>query len=235
MRVGIQDDDQLDDATRAFDDLRAEVAVLRRAGEALGPALKENRSPDYSLSLGQIAKTQATIGTRLEAIEGHPALRMTPAAFGEQLERAVTNASRAARREAEDLVQGISGACHEAQAMLGSARTREAQNWWLAQAAMLGIVAGLILFPLLGFPIARNLPFGSLPDRLATAALGEDGWSGATGLMSRANPAQWHVVNESLLRSEAAGDELKGCYEAVKKSGKEQRCSVVMRPQPPPQ
>ena len=48
MRVGIQDDDQLDDATQAFDDLRAEVAVLRRAVEALGPALKENRSPDYS-------------------------------------------------------------------------------------------------------------------------------------------------------------------------------------------
>ena len=111
MRVGIQEDDQLDDATRAFDDLRAEVAVLRRAVEALGPALKENRSPDYSLSLGHIAKTQAAIGTRLEAIEGHPALRMTPAAFGEQLERAVTNASREARREAEDLVQGISGAC----------------------------------------------------------------------------------------------------------------------------
>src|SRR3954447_26140475 len=46
MRVGIQEDDQLDDATRASDDLRAEVAVLRRAVEALGPALKENRSPD---------------------------------------------------------------------------------------------------------------------------------------------------------------------------------------------
>ena len=62
MRVGIHDDDQLDDATRAFDDLRAEVAVLRRAVEALGPALKENRSPNYSLTLGQIAKTQAAIG-----------------------------------------------------------------------------------------------------------------------------------------------------------------------------
>src|SRR6476469_9194686 len=113
MRVGIQEDDQLDDATRAFEDLRAEVAVLRRAVEALGPALKENRSPDY-----------------------------TPATFGEQVERAVTNASREAGREAEDLVQGIFGVCHEAQAMLGSARTREAQNWSLAQAAVLGVVAG---------------------------------------------------------------------------------------------
>ena len=233
MAVGIQEDDQLDDATRAFDDLRAEVAVLRRAVEALGPALKENRSPDYSLSLGHIAKTQAAIGTRLEAIEGHPALRMTPAAFGEQLERAVTNASREARREAEDLVQGISIVSREAQAMLGSARTREAQNWWLAQAAVFGVVAGLILFPLLGFPIARNLPFGSLSDRLATAALGEDGWSAGTGLMSRANPAQWNNLNESLLQIGGGRRRAESCYEAAKKTGKEQRCNVAMKvPQP---
>src|SRR4051795_11267805 len=170
MAVGVREDEQLDDATRAFDDLRSEVAVLRRAIEALGPALKENRSPDYSLSLGHIAKTQATIGARLEAIEGHPALRITPASFGEQLERAVTNASREARREAEDLVQGISAVYQQAQAMLASARSREAQNWWLAQAAVLGVVVGLILFPLLGFPLARNLPFGSLPDTLAAWA-----------------------------------------------------------------
>jgi hypothetical protein len=62
-------------------------------------------------------------------------------------------------------------ASRDAQAMLGSARTREEQNWWLAQAVVLGVLAGLILFPLLGSPIARNLPFWSLPDRLATAAL----------------------------------------------------------------
>src|SRR4051812_48545229 len=41
---------------------------------------------------------------------------------------------------------------------------------------------------------------------------------------------QWNAINESLLRSEAAGDELKGCYETTKKTGKEQRCSVVMKP-----
>ena len=33
----------------------------------------------------------------------------------------------------------------------------KAQNRWLAQAAGVGIAAGLILFPLLGFPLARNL------------------------------------------------------------------------------
>ena len=52
MAVGVREEDQLDDATRAFEDLRAEVSVMRRAVEALGPALKENRAPDYSLTLG---------------------------------------------------------------------------------------------------------------------------------------------------------------------------------------
>jgi hypothetical protein len=117
--------------------------------------------------------------------------------------------------------------------MLGSARTREAQNWRLLQAAAIGVVAGLILFPLLGFPIARILPFGHLSDTLATAALGEDGWIAGTGLMQRTDPRQWSNINEALLRSEAAGDELKGCYEAAKKSGKEQRCVVTVRPPTP--
>jgi hypothetical protein len=82
MAVGVREDEQLDDATRAFEDLRAEVVVLRRAVEALGPALKENRAPDYSLTLGQIARAQATVYEHLAAMEGHPALQLMPEAFG---------------------------------------------------------------------------------------------------------------------------------------------------------
>jgi hypothetical protein len=222
-------EDQLDDATRAFEDLRAEVVVLRRAVEALGPALKENRAPDYSLTLGQIAKAQATVCEHLASMEGHPALQLTPEAFRARVERAVTEASRQVLRDAEGAARAISWANQEAQAMIGSARTREAQNRRLLQAVAIGIAAGLILFPLLGFPIARNLPFGSLPDTLATAVLGEDGWDAGARLMQRADPAQWKIINESLLRSEAAGDELKTCYEAAKKMGKEQRCNALVK------
>src|SRR3982751_5397482 len=102
MAVGVRDGDQLDDATRAFEDLPTELAVLRRAVEALGPALKENRAPDYSLTLGQFAKAQATVCEHLAAVEGHPALRLTPAVLGEQMERAVADASRKVLRDAED-------------------------------------------------------------------------------------------------------------------------------------
>src|SRR3954462_1341278 len=79
--------------------------------------------------------------------------------------------------------------------------------------------AGLILFPLLGFPIARNLPFGHLPDTLATWAIGEDPWLAGMGLMARANPQRWDAIVDGWRRAEAAGEELKGCSEAARKSG----------------
>ena len=68
------------------------VSACERLGGAEAEDSAENRSPDYSLTLGQIAKTQAAIGAGLEAMEGHPALRLTPVSFGGQVERAVTNA-----------------------------------------------------------------------------------------------------------------------------------------------
>ena len=39
-----------------------------------------------------------------------------------------------------------------------------------------GVAVGLILFPLLGFPLVRALPFTTWRDSLATAALGEEPW-----------------------------------------------------------
>ena len=67
------------DPARAFEDLRAEVSVLRRAVEALPPAWAESRPPDYSSDLGRIGKTLGAVVTHLQTIENHPALMMTPA------------------------------------------------------------------------------------------------------------------------------------------------------------
>ena len=175
MAVGVREEDQLDDATRAFEDLRAEVTVLRRAVEALGPALKENRAPDYSLTLGQIAKTQATVRERI-------------------LRRWRT--TRRCRRHRRPSGSSGSGRwrrprerpCVTPRAPPGRfrGRTKRRRRCSLRPyprgaelAASAGgrdrLVAGLTLFPLWGFRWRAILPFGSLPDRLATAALGEDG------------------------------------------------------------
>jgi hypothetical protein len=59
------------DAVRAFEALRAEVAALRRAVE-------ERDAPDDSRTPGAMGKVLTAIGSRLDRMEAHPALRLTP-------------------------------------------------------------------------------------------------------------------------------------------------------------
>jgi integrase len=84
------------DPAQAFEDLRAEVSVLRRAVEALPGAWEDSRPPDYAPSLGTIAKGLAAVDNRLAGIETHPALRLTP----EQHQQAVAQAGNMLMREA---------------------------------------------------------------------------------------------------------------------------------------
>jgi len=79
--------DEIDPA-QAFDDLRAEVKVMRRAVEALPGALDETRAPDYTTSLGTMIRDLAIIASQLEDIEKKPALRQTPNTFAESIGRA---------------------------------------------------------------------------------------------------------------------------------------------------
>ena len=87
---GVANDDQEDDggAAQAFAELRAEVTVMRRAMENLPAAIRSLAPPDYSPSFGAVGKTLANVETRLAGIEGHPALKMTPAQHGSAMQQA---------------------------------------------------------------------------------------------------------------------------------------------------
>src|SRR5690242_7217637 len=61
--------------------------------------------------------------------------------------------------------------------------------------------------PALPCPAARADP--TLARCTASGKADEDGWSAGAELMLRASPRQWSNINETLLRSEAVGDELK--------------------------
>jgi hypothetical protein len=82
--------------TRAFEDLRAEMSILRRAVEALPAAWTDNQPPDYSLNLVRLNKGLANVVGSLAALEKHPALRLTP----DQHEAAVAKAGDALMRDA---------------------------------------------------------------------------------------------------------------------------------------
>ena len=76
-------EDQASDPAKAFEDLRAEVSVLRKAVEALPGAIRDNRPPDYAKDLAVIGKGLDEIGGQLETIQKSPALRMTPEQQGQ--------------------------------------------------------------------------------------------------------------------------------------------------------
>ncbi len=67
-----------DEATRAFEMLREEVAGLRKGIELIYRQTQDAKAVDYSLTLGQMTKTLQTMEGRLVAIEGKPILAMRP-------------------------------------------------------------------------------------------------------------------------------------------------------------
>ncbi|GAL98751.1 hypothetical protein AA0312_1673 [Acetobacter tropicalis NRIC 0312] len=79
---------ETDPAARAFEDLCAEMTVLRRSVEALPQAWRDNRPPDYTEDLARVVKAMNAVSTRMKAIEDTPTLKMTPQAYGQGIRQA---------------------------------------------------------------------------------------------------------------------------------------------------
>lgn len=93
------EDDAGGGAEQAFEALRAEVAALRRGVELVHRQMQQGTgqqsaltaaAPDYSPTLGAIARELKAVGARLGVIEGTPALASTPV---EQADRAAAAAA----------------------------------------------------------------------------------------------------------------------------------------------
>ena len=209
-------DDGSGSAARAFDDLRAEVSVLRRALESLPAAWQANQAPDYTPTLGAISKRLQEVASRLQAIEGHPALRMTP----EHHQQAMTRAGGTVMQES---ASRLDLATNELTAIIGSARAQEQQTKWVVVTAATALVIGLLLSPIL----ARLLPFG-LDGRVAALVMGADRWQAGLALMKAQSEPAWRdlaLAGELLSPNIEA---LSACREAAAKMLKDQRCVIIV-------
>jgi hypothetical protein len=73
-------------ATRAFEDLRGEVSLLRRAIEGL--AAERRDQPDYGPTLESLATSNEEIRDWARKINERPAVRLTVSQIAEQIEAA---------------------------------------------------------------------------------------------------------------------------------------------------
>lgn len=211
------------DPARAFEDLRAEVSVLRKAIEVLPDALDRNRAPDYSPDFAVLGQGMDAIGVALENLQKHPALRLTP----EQHGAAVANAGGTLIRDA---VQRFDHATQEAERerynlakVIGVARSKSDQRVWLAIAAAVGLGVGFGVFPF----VMRAMPFG-LDSATAAVIMRADKWNAGMALMKAGNPDGWAQLTADANLVSANRDRITVCRAAAVREKREQRCTVIV-------
>jgi hypothetical protein len=211
------------DPAKAFEDLRAEVSVLRRAVEALPAAIAENRPPDYATDLGVLGKGLDAIGEQLDTIQKYPFLNMTPKQHGQEIAQAGSTMLREAAQKLDYAANTADRERENLKTMIGTARRKDEQRTWLIRTGVAGLVLGLILFPLL----ARALPF-ELNSYIAAAIIGENRWDAGLALLRSGNPDGWVQLTADANLATANREKIAGCRAVATKAKQEQNCSITV-------
>ena len=213
-----EDNETLDgDPAAAFDALRAEVAQLSAMLEGLPTTV-----PDYSPTLADIAES-------LEAMEEHPALRLTPESFASQVRQASEAAQQQGRREMSNAIQRVDAAGAELERLAERQRTGREQVRQVAIMTAVGAVAGVIVWVCFSGPVARALPASwSVPERMAAATLRLDRWQGGARMMAGANPQGWAQLAKAAELDRTNRVALDDCRRTAARTARAQRCVVVV-------
>jgi hypothetical protein len=215
--------EEADDAARAFEDLRAEVSVLRRAVEQLPAAWAANQAPDYTPSLAAITQGLEEVTLQLEDMEDHPALSLTPAQHVQAIAHAGSEVMNGAVRRLDEATRSAQLQAQLLASMIGVTRTQDQQIKWLVITGVATLVLGLVTSPF----FAGLLPFG-WNGRVAATIMHTDRWRAGETLMRSDDPLSWTSVQAMVDLGKANKDALAACREAAAKSKKEQHCSLVV-------
>jgi hypothetical protein len=220
----MSDEHNASEPAQAFEDLRAEVSVLRKAIEALPDAMDRNRSPDYSPDFAVIGQGMDAIGVSLENLQKHPALKMTP----EQHGAAIANAGGALIREAVqkfDLAaQGADRERYNITNLIGTVRSKADQRFYLTIAVAIGLVVGFGVFPV----VMRTMPFG-INSAMAAVIMHANRWDAGMALMKAGNPDGWaQLVADTRLVTENRS-KITACRDTATKTKKEESCSIAVQ------
>jgi hypothetical protein len=218
-------EDHAGDPAQAFEDLRAEVSVLRRAIEAMPAAMRENRPPDYSQDLAVIGKGLDEVGEQLEAILKSPTLARTPEQQGQAIANAGANLIREASQRLDRAAQEAERERSRLSGIIGQAWAQDRQFKLLCWTGAAAFAVGRLLSPL----IAGFLPFG-LNARVAALVMRADQWTAGSDLMRRGNLQAWDRFNADAATLSGNREAIDACRAALARTGKGQRCVVTLTP-----
>lgn len=205
-------------AAEAFAALQEEVAALGQKIEGMAARAGTPEPVDYGPSFGEVLGKLAELETKLVGIGDDPSRRLTPDQHARAIERAKEGAFQEVIRQLRDEAGAIRREREALEEIGTHARNRKRERLWLVGAVMVGLLA----YPL----VSATLPGGSYLAALATGTV--DRWHAGIGLMHVADPEGARSIARATRIVSANADALRGCAEAARKTGREQKCAVLV-------
>lgn len=219
-----------------IEQMRGEVAMMRRAVESVAAERISIDVPDYSETLGELQRDVNTAAENIARIgqflKQAPALAMTP----EQLAQRITAAGATARREDQAALatakKGLEDVTRQLHGYVVSGRTGDEQNRWLRWTAGIGIIVGIALWAAFGGALLRATPDSwRWPEHAAARTLGGSTWEGVRRLAASDSPDAWNAMVAGAVIGRGNDEALQRCQGAANKAGEPVRCTVRIRPE----
>lgn len=231
-----EDDQGGADAAEAFEAMRGELALLRRAVEGLAAERGGVDIPDYSETLGRMQQGVDATADRIALINDvlarSPALAMTP----EQMAQRIAAAGNAARREDQAALakagEDKARVMAELRAVTGSAWTRAEQKNRQLWFGLGGVAAGILAWAILPGLIAREIAPASWqwPERMAARTLDMPRWEAGQRMMQSADAAQFRAIVAADKIVTANRETIEGCSKAANRARATVRCTIKVAP-----
>jgi hypothetical protein len=230
--VADEDDNQGADAAEAFEAMRGELALLRRAVEGLAAERGGQDVPDYTETLGRIQQgvnaTADCIAVINDVIARSPALAIPP----EQMAQRIAAAGSAARREDQAVLakagEDKARVMAELRAIAGSAWARADQRNRQLWFGLGGVAAGILAWAIVPGLIAREIAPANWqwPERMAARTLDLPMWEGGQRMMRAAAPDAFANIAAGDRIVTANREVLEACLKRANRMREGVRCTV---------
>lgn len=212
-------------AAEAFEGLRGEVALLRRAVERL--AAERADTLDYTETLAHTDRAMTALVQRVDILAKSPALSLTPETAAAQITAAAAKARADDQRLIDAARAGLDQATRQLDTYVTSARRSHEQNRWLLGVGAGSMALGMLLWAALAGPVDRAVPERwHWPEKRAAQVLGRPMWQAGLRLIATASPAAFRAAIAADRLVQANREVIAGCADAAAKAHAAVRCTI---------
>lgn len=208
-------------AGEAFDDLRREVAFMRKVIERM--ADDQRAAPDYSETLGRMADGLTTASKSLNWLSKRPIIQTTVQEMAQEMSEAGNDARAVDKQTVADAVKALKDTNHDLSAWIAIARKADEQDREVLRFSAISAGVGAVVAIVVTIACLR-----AFPEHGARWLLGKDGWSTGQQMMASADPEQWEALQQAATLERDNHQDLVDCRKNAERTGQNQRCRVTV-------